>query len=349
MRDSAKTGMTPAILLIHGEDEFAITQYLAKLQADLGDASIQAMNLSRLDGRTFNPDELLSIAAAMPFLSKRRLVIYEYPTVRMTTPEARKRFTSNLDKLPLTTLLVLVEYKTLTDKEMQKRKKQHWLEEWAFAAGERVLIRRFDMPRVEEMPRWIQDKAKSYGGQFTRDAANELATLIGDEPRQADQEIQKLLTYVNYRRPVEREDVHHLTADTREGDIFILVDALGNRNIKAAMGMLERLLEQGEPIGIFSMIVRQYRLLLQMREIIDRGGLPVDAARELHQHPYVAEKVFAQAKRFSLPVLELIYHRLLAVDAAMKTSQMPGELALETLVVDLGNIDPVHANPEMVW
>ncbi len=245
--------------------------------------------------------------------------------------------------------MILVEYKILTDKELQRKKKLHWLEEWAFAAGERVLIRRFEMPRVEEMPRWIQEKAKGYGGQFTREAANELAGLIGDEPRQADQEIQKLLTYVNYKRPVEREDVHHLTADTREGDIFSLVDALGNRNVKAAIGMLERLMEQGEPIGIFAMVVRQYRLLLQAREIMDQGGALADVTRELHLHPYVAEKVYIQAKRFSLPVLELIYHRLLEVDEMMKTSQMPGELALETLVVDLGNIDPVHADPEMVW
>jgi hypothetical protein len=66
-------------------------------------------------------------------------------------------------------------------------------------------------------------------------------------------------------------------------------------------------------------------------------------------HPFVAEKLFPQAKWYSLPVLELIYHRLLEVDVMMKTSQMPGDLALETLVVDLGNIDPVHADPEMVW
>ncbi len=89
MSEPAKTGIVPAILLINGDDEFAIAQYLAKIQADLGDASVLAMNLNRIDGRSFNPDELLSIAAAMPFLSKRRLVIYEHPTARLEQPGGR--------------------------------------------------------------------------------------------------------------------------------------------------------------------------------------------------------------------------------------------------------------------
>ncbi len=333
----------PIIHLINGNDEFAITQYLAKIQSELGEPSLVAMNLTRLDGRTSNPDDLLLVAGSMPFMISRRLVILEHPSARINSSEAQKKFLASLAKIAPTTVLALVEYRILTEK-----KKRHWLEEWAFAAGERVRIKRFDLPRSEDMPRWIMDKAKSYTGRFTRDAAVELASLVGDEPRQVDQEILKLLTYVNYRRPVEIDDVRHLTSDTREGYIFILVDALGNRNIHSAMETLHRLLEQDEPISIFAMIVRQFRLLLQARELLDRGSRPPDVATEMRIQQFVAEKISAQSRRFSLPVLELIYRRLLDVDLAMKTSQMPGDLALETLVVALGDLDPVNANPEMV-
>jgi DNA polymerase-3 subunit delta len=205
------------------------------------------------------------------------------------------------------------------------------------------------MPQMKDMAQWIQARAKTQGGVFTRPAAVELAELVGTEPRLADQEIIKLLTYVNYRRPVEREDVHHLTADTREGDIFILVDALGNRNTKAAMAMLQRLLDQDEPLNIFAMIVRQFRLLMQAREILDRNGVAVDVARELRLHPYVADKIGAQSRRFSTSVLELIYHRMLEIDRMIKSSQMPADLELETFVAALGGIHPIDADPEMVW
>jgi DNA polymerase-3 subunit delta len=340
---------TPTMVLLNGDDEFAIAQYLAKTQAGLGDASLVVMNLAKLDGRTYNLDDLLSIAGAMPFLARRRLVILEYPTARLSSKEAQERFIAQLGKIPPSTLLILVEYKILTDRRAREKNKLHWLEEWAFSAGEKVWIKRFELPKMEELPRWIQDKAKAYGGQFTRAAAGELAGLVGDEPRLADQEIQKLLTYVNYRRPVELDDVHLLTADMREGDIFTLVDAIGNRNVRGAMAMLQRLLEEDEPIAIFAMIVRQFRLLLQVRELLDQGSNPAEIACEIHLHPYVAGKISGQAHRFSLPVLERIYHRLAEIDEEMKTSQVPGNLALETLVVQLGNIDPVHADPEVVW
>jgi DNA polymerase III delta subunit len=52
-------------------------------------------------------------------------------------------------------------------------------------------------------------------------------------------------------------------------------------------------------------------------------------------HPFVAEKITGQAKRFSLPVLERIHHKLLDIDEAAKTGGMSLDLAMETLVVEL--------------
>ncbi len=52
-------------------------------------------------------------------------------------------------------------------------------------------------------------------------------------------------------------------------------------------------------------------------------------------HSFVAEKVFSQAKRFSLPALEQIYHKLLEIDEAAKSSQITLDLAMEMLVVEL--------------
>jgi DNA polymerase-3 subunit delta len=340
----------PVVYLIHGDDEFAIAQFVAGLPPSiLGDPSLATMNLTRQDGRTHTPDDLLQVVGSMPFLASHRLVILEYPTARITGKDAQEKFLSILKKVPPTSVLALVEYRNLTEKKERDKNRLHWLEEWAFAAGERVRIKRFDMPQMKDMAQWIQARAKTQGGVFTRPAAVELAELVGTEPRLADQEIIKLLTYVNYRRPVEREDVHHLTADTREGDIFILVDALGNRNTKAAMAMLQRLLDQDEPLNIFAMIVRQFRLLMQAREILDRNGVAVDVARELRLHPYVADKIGAQSRRFSTSVLELIYHRMLEIDRMIKSSQMPADLGLETFVAALGGIHPIDADPEMVW
>jgi DNA polymerase-3 subunit delta len=271
----------------------------------------------------------------MPFLAKRRMVVLKHPLARLNSPSARQKFLAQLEKIPSTTALVLVEYKLLTEEKDRKRNALHWLERWAREAGERVYLRAFPLPKGPAMARWIQDQARAGGGQFTPRAAAMLATLVGDDPRLADQEIEKLLTYVNYHRPVEPEDVQSLTADTGQGDIFAMVDALASQDGRRALAMLQRLFEEQDPFSIFGMIVRQFRLLLLAREVMDGGGQVGDIARELRMPPFLADKIGSQARHFSMPLLESIYHRLLDLDEAMKTSRVQPGLALDTLVVAL--------------
>jgi hypothetical protein len=52
-------------------------------------------------------------------------------------------------------------------------------------------------------------------------------------------------------------------------------------------------------------------------------------------HEFVAQKVCSQAGRFTMASLEAIYHKLLEIDEGAKTSQVPLDLALDTLIVEL--------------
>ncbi len=328
-------GATPVVYLLHGEDEYAIAQFVSEMEKRVGDPASAALNITRLEGNEFNLDDLLSIASAMPFLANRRLVVLMEQLKRLSVPTARERFKEQLGKVPPTTALVIVEHHTLTPEADRRKDKIHWLEKWALGQGERVYLRNFPLPKGAMMVRRIQEQAHQAGGQITPQAAELLSSLVEGDPRLADQEIHKLLAYVNYMRPVEPDDVELLTADLGQGNIFAMVDALGNQNGRLAMGMLNRLLEQQEPILIFGMVVRQFRLLLLVREILDHGGSKGDIVRQLKVLPFVADKLVLQARHFSIPVLEAIYHRLLGIDEAIKTGKVPGDLALDTLVAAL--------------
>jgi DNA polymerase-3 subunit delta len=325
----------PVVYLLHGEDEFAIAQFVAEIEAKLGDDAMAQMNTTRLDGRSYDPAELGAVANVMPFLAKRRLVVFENPLTRLNSSSARQNFQEQLENIPSTTAMVLVEYRLLTSEKDRRQGRLHWLERWAQEHADSVYLRAFPLPKGTAMVQRIQEIAKAQDGQITPAAAALLATLVDDDPRLADQEIRKLLAYVNYQRAIEPDDVDAITADYGQGDIFEMVDALGNQDGKRAIGMLHRLLESQDPFSIFGMIVRQFRLLLLTREILDNGGQPRDAVRTLKLHPYVADKMSNQARHFTLPVLERIYHRLLAIDEAMKTSQMSADLALDTMVAAL--------------
>ncbi len=80
------------------------------------------------------------------------------------------------------------------------------------------------------------------------------------------------------------------------------------------------------------MVVRQFRLLLLAREVLEKRG---NVQAELKVHSFVAQKLAAQARHFSLESLEAIYHQLLKIDEDAKTSQVALDLALDIFVMEL--------------
>jgi DNA polymerase-3 subunit delta len=329
----------PIIYIFHGEDEYAMKQAVDGLYRQLGEASIADMNTTRLDGRQDKEDAIRTAAATMPFLAERRLVILTHPPVHLKEAEANERFIPLLNSLPPSAALVLLV-------EDQRRfrgggwqweviSQKHWLRKWAEDQLQRAYIKEFPLPRQSEMPGWIMKRAAEQGGKFSREAAQELSSLIDNDTRIASQEITKLLTYVNFNRAVSPDDVDHLTAFSGNLSVFEMVDALAQGSEQKAMALLKGLLEQEDPISLFFMINRQFRLLIQAREILDEGGGEAQIQKELSVARFVAQKLNNQARRFELQYLIKIYHHLLEIDVWIKTGQMPSDLALELFVAEM--------------
>ena len=118
--------------------------------------------------------------------------------------------------------------------------------------------------------------------------------------------------------------------------IFNMVDALGQRNAQNAALYLHRLLDTGEhPLSIFGMVVRQFRLLIQTRWLIDQRQTAPKITDRLKLHPYVAQKLYSQALRFTPPQLRAAYALLLETDLAIKTGGIEAETSLDLLVAKL--------------
>ncbi|HZU86926.1 MAG TPA: DNA polymerase III subunit delta [Anaerolineaceae bacterium] len=323
------------ILLLHGNDTYGIELTLRRQVQALGDPSVADLNLSRLDGRTATLNDLRAAAYAMPFLADHRLVILSQPLARLNAANAQRDFIACIEGLPDSTTLVLVIEDEQQRGEWQTLRPTHWLTKWVRGDGaKRCQVQSFALPRPADMPHWIRSQAEEQGGQFAPPAAVMLANYIGTDTRQASQEITKLLTYVDRKRMVQAQDVELLTAPGGSANVFDMVDALGRGDAQTALRSLHRLLEEQDAISLFGMVVRQFRLILTAREALDQGVRPSALAAELHLAPFVAEKIATQAARFSLPALVKIYHRLLEMDEAAKTSQMPLDLALETFVAE---------------
>ena len=317
------------LYFLFGNDEFAITRKLKEFEADFTDPTSADMNTARLEARSMDENDLNNAVNAMPFLAKRRLVLLANPSAKYNNPSVRKKFLEFIEKAPETTRLVM--YESIEPRDVEK----HWLMKWAEKNEKLIQTRAFMLPRLKEMAGWILNETKKQGGQIEPRAAEMLKDMVGVDTRQAGMEIAKLLAYVNWSRPVNSQDVEAVCVVTSQQSVFDFVDALANGNGKSAQHLLHRLLETEDEFSLWGMVVRQFRLMIQAREILDGRGNQNDVARALGVHPFVAEKTTQQAGRFSIESLENIYHRLLNIDEGVKTSQVTLDLALDTLVVEL--------------
>jgi DNA polymerase-3 subunit delta len=319
----------PNIYFLFGNDEFAIARKLREFESDFPDPTTADMNTARLDARSVTENDLNTALNAMPFLARRRLVLLANPSARYNQPSARKKFLEFIEKTPDTTRLVM--YESVEPRDVEK----HWLLKWAEKNSSLIQTKAFMLPRLKDMAGWIINETRQQGGQIEPRAAETLKDMVGVDTRQAGMEIAKLLAYVNWARPITLQDVEAVSIVTAQQSVFDFVDALSNGNGRSAQHLLHRLLETEDPFALWGMVVRQFRLLVQAREILDGRGTRDDVARALGVHPFVAEKTAQQAAHFSIETLEAIYRRLLQIDEKIKTSQITLDLALDILVMEL--------------
>lgn len=323
----------PVVTVLHGDDDYAIGSMVNKICTLMGDPSIADLNIARMDGAVVSLDEVKSNISTMPFLAERRLVILAHPLSR--SEGGKEKLTAMMDSLPDSAALVLLLDDAFERKDWKTVSQKHWLRKWAQGAKSRALWISCQLPSGDQMAAWITNYAKGMQGRFDPHGASELAAHVGNDTRLAALEVEKLLTYVDYKRPVDADDVNLLTTSISTVNIFDMVDAVAQQNSRKAIHLLHGLLEQQEPAGLFFMIVRQFRLLIQAREVLDEGGSAAQIESEMRQHPFVAKKLAEQARRFNMPQLEQIYHRLFEMDEAMKTSQAALDLSMDMFIASL--------------
>jgi DNA polymerase-3 subunit delta len=318
--------------VFHGPDELSRTEALAKLREQMGDPSLADLNTSVLDGESLTLADLQQVCNSLPFMSDRRLVIVHNYLTRLGS--GLKRDGGALDALvdylptmPDCARLIFVEADTLPKshpvlKLAGKHKKGH--------------IHTFDGPGRGEVAGWVMRRAEAKGASIERPAAEALAMAVGDDLRLLDSELEKLALYTGGERPVTAEDVDLLVPYAGTANVFAMVDAIGRRDGRTALNMLHKLLdENAAPLYLLSMIVRQFRILIQVKELSAQGLAASTIAKRAKLHPFVAEKAQRQAMNFSIGQLERIYAKLLETDLVIKTGRMADVLALDTLVAAL--------------
>jgi len=211
------------------------------------------------------------------------------------------------------------------------------------------------------LQRQAQKLLERYGKKLTPAAWIALGKKTGFELRRSLAELEKLVFFVGDRGSVEEKDVEEVVGKTREDSIFDLTTALSEKNQLAALAALRALLDQGlHHLMILSMIVREIRLLLQARILVNSAKLPkinnnmeygwfsknihpalielagqMDLPKDflINKHPFVIFNALRNCGRFSYPVLVGYLDCLLDIDRAMKSSATAPQLLLENFLI----------------
>lgn len=312
------------VYLFHGENTVACEEALAELQQEMIPPEAVDLALTHLEGKGLTIGTLVEHCDALPFLSPRRMVIVEGMAARLgRRTTLQKELEAYLPRMADSTILVFRERSSLAPK--------HPLVKLLKQFGQ---VREFAPPRGRDLSRWIARRTRREGADITPAACDLLAATVGTDPAMLLREVEKLVTYVGPQGRIDEQLVAGLASQAQLSNIFALVDAIGQRRRAQAMLEFQRLVQAGQhPLYILTMIVRQIRLLLQVKALPPSDRRPDQVARTLRVHPFVAKKITRQAQLFRREALKRIYHDLVQTDREIKTGRRDGEVALELLVV----------------
>ena len=328
--------------ILYGKDDFSLQRALEEIKNELGDQEMLAVNTSMLDGQQLNLNQLKDACSAVPFLCSHRLVIVKGLLGRFESKSGSERRTTRskskvdsalkewmelveyVKQMPSTTVLVLIDGEVKASNRLLK------------SVSSLAKIKGFAPLSDRDLSDWIQDRVKCGGGTISPGAAKLLVELVGADLWTMNSEIDKLLAYCS-GQVITEDSVKQVTSYAREANIFALVDSILEGRTKVAQQLLHRLLRDGaSPSYILAMITRQLRLIVMTKDLGPKLPRPENRDKLGPASSYSMDKAARQAKAYTLERIKNAYHHLLEADIAIKTGKYDGDLALDLLVVELG-------------
>lgn len=299
------------LYLFHGEDSYSAQQkagfWKQEFLKKYGDYNLEVLEG---DGLTFST--IWQAASSAPFLGDKKFVLVRN-FLRDGEDEEQKSLAEKLESIPdFTVLVMLEEGKADSRKTLFKRLKEH------------AQMTDFQVPVGMKLYEWVEQTAKKYGGQIGRKDAELLTQTVGLDLWALDSEIEKLVTYCDGgQRPITAEDIERLITPHISTTVFKLTDALGLKKAQASLQQFEILVESGEDlVRVLFMLVRHFRILMQVRLGLDQGMNKAKLQEQLGLHPFVITTSMGQAKLFEPKVLQQILHAMLEIDTAIKSGKI---------------------------
>lgn len=332
--NSFKRGVVSPIYLFYGEEIYLREQAVNQFKRHLLPAG-EDFNMDVVDGDNTTPGAVVNFACTPPFMAERRLVLVKnapwFASGRKTAGAGNhggdvKVLLDYFSNPMETTCLVF------TAGAVDKRKKVFKGLEKAGQAVEFILL------KPGELTNWLDEQMQVDGKKMDRQAKELLVTATNTGLTGLIHEWEKLKNYTGTRDTITVDDVNKVVHRSVEYKIFDVMDAIGAQQYGLALAGIKDLLANKEPPQIIlAMVARQFRLMLQVKELAG-GGMGANAiAKLINEKPYPVRNALKLGKNFTRLQLIDAITRLAQLDADVKTGRQEFYAGLEILLLSMAS------------
>lgn len=318
LSEEIRTGQLKQAYLLCGEEAYLRRQYRDRIKkALLGEGDL--MNLHLFEGKGIDPGEVIDLAQTMPFLAERRVIVIENSGFMKRGGEALAAYLA--DPAP-TAFFVFAE--TEVDKRSRLYK--------AVTSIGRVIECR--TPDEAVLKRWVVELLTKEGLRITQRDLDFFLEKTGTDMENIRGEVEKLICYCMGRDVVTSQDIGEICVRQIGSRIFDMVDAVADKKQRLAMELYYDLLTLKEPpMRILFLIARQFNLLLQVKELKNKGYDARGIGPKVGLADFIARKYVAQAQKFKESELKQAVRDCVETEEAVKTGKMNDILSVELLIV----------------
>lgn len=317
------------VYVLYGPESFLAEEFLSLAKREMIAPEFSDLNVSVYDCTECSLGDILQDAETLPFMGEHRLVIARQAYF-LTGSKPLTKVESNPDALldylqnpPAYTSLIL---HTEAEKLDERKKLVKTLQQ-------KAKVIPFMPLKDAELYGWVERQAGKYKATIRREQAMKLVERAGSELRLLDKELEKLALFVGEGGAITDQVIEELVARTLEQDVFALIEQVASGRLDRALRMLYDSLKTGEePIKLLALLARQFRMLLQVRQLAPRGYSQQQIAGMIKMHPFAVKKALEQARYFSEESLKKLLLMLAEDDFRMKSGQVDKRLALELFI-----------------
>lgn len=309
------------LVLLYGSESYMTDGAVSMLRKAYIGAGAEDMDFAVIDTRTgdkFDMGKLEELISMPPWMSSKRLIV-----VRQSGVPGRELSDKELDLLkniPSSAVVVFCEETVDSRKKAFKAFQQY---------GTVAAMSGFE---EDELTGWISKRFARDELRIGLEAADSMASRCAGNMMELVNEINKVTLYCQGKGYTEvTPDIVELCCPPDlSGKIFDIMDACGSGNAAIALGTLDKLIANKEPLArIRASIVNHIKALIMAKEagnadiLINRTGM----------NDFRARKLVGQARNFNMKTLIGLYLAASDSDSEFKHGLIDERYSLEIILV----------------